>query len=95
MEYLVDMTISVPDPAGGLLEDEARRAAELTRVGRLLRLWALPQSGAARRTLGLWQAPSEAELMTTLRSLPLYPYMTLTLTPLYRHVNDPQNGTEA
>jgi muconolactone delta-isomerase len=43
----------------------------------------------ARRTLGLWSAGNTAEMTTILKSLPLYAWMTLEITPLAAHPNDP------
>lgn len=93
-EYLVEMTIAVPDaaPLAELAAQEADRAHELAELGYLLRLWALPSRDGQRRTLGLWRAADVTELTTTLRSLPFYPYMSVSLTPLNAHGNDPAMG---
>jgi len=65
---------------------EQRRTAELGQQGHLLRLWRLPAPGHA---LGLWRAAGPDELRELLRTLPLYPYMTVDTTPLSIHPSDP------
>jgi muconolactone D-isomerase len=94
MEYLVDFVITVPDdaPAG---EEEERtageetRVAELAREGHVLRVWKpLPDDGR-RRALGLYRAADDAELQAILESLPLYPWMAITVAALAEHPNDP------
>ena len=49
------------------------------------------------RSIGVWRAVDEAELHEkVLGTLPLRPWMTLTVTPLESHPNDPgrTGGTE-
>src|SRR5205085_806003 len=94
MEYLVTMTTHVP--AGTLEEDvedirarEALRARELASEGHLLRLWRPPLLPGESRALGLWRAQDEAEMQTILQSLPLAHWMTVEVTPLSAHPNDP------
>ena len=45
--------------------------------------------------LGLYRAESEAELDGLLRALPLYEWMTVTVTGLERHPNDPARQARA
>jgi muconolactone delta-isomerase len=44
------------------------------------------------RTLGLWGADDQGDLMSILQSLPLYDWMTVDATPLLVHPSDPANG---
>lgn len=93
-ESLIAMTITVPaGTASRAVDDkltrEAQRARELSRQGHLRRLWALPAEGTGRRTLGLWNARDPDELDNILKSLPLYPWMTVTITELSPHPSDP------
>jgi muconolactone D-isomerase len=94
MEFLTTLITQVPEgtPESTVVETqdrEAIRAAELTLQGHLLRLWKPPAGRGEWRTLGLWSADSEADLRQILASLPLHVWMTVEVTPLNRHPNDP------
>jgi muconolactone D-isomerase len=94
MEYLVDFLTTIPDdaPADEIeqrLTGEGERVAELAAQGKALRVWKpLPDDGR-RRALGLYQAGSDDELQEILDSLPLRPWMEITVTALGEHPNDP------
>lgn len=91
-EFLVEITTSVPE--GTTQEQvaerraaEAVRARELAATGHLLRLW---RPVGETRSIGVWRAADEAELdEKVLGTLPLRPWMSLTVTPLESHPNDP------
>ncbi|MFR9788872.1 muconolactone Delta-isomerase family protein [Streptomyces sp. MB22_4] len=91
-EFLVEITTSVPE--GTTQEQvaerraaEAVRARELAATGRLVRLW---RPVGETRSIGVWRAADEAELdEKVLGTLPLRPWMSLTVTPLESHPNDP------
>jgi muconolactone delta-isomerase len=90
-EFLTTFTITVPTGTRTQAVDETRakeaaRAHELADNGHLLRLWTLPGES---RTLGLWRARDETEMQAILESLPLAPWMTVEVTPLSVHPNDP------
>ena len=94
MEYLVEFNTTIPDDAP-LPEVEQRVAGETTRVaelaaqGHALRVWKpLPEDGR-RRALGLYRAASDEELEAILDSLPLRPWMEISVTALGKHPNDP------
>jgi muconolactone D-isomerase len=87
MLFHVAISVRVPhdlDPARikDLEEKEHARAADLQRSGKWLHLW---------RVVGQWvnvsvfDVESGAELHEILESLPLRPFMELTVTPLCRH----------
>ena len=100
MEFLVDFTVNVPAGTAQSELDarkaaEAVRADELVRGGHLLRVWQPPLQPGESRILGLYSAGSERELRGLLESLPLYVWMTFTITPLAVHPNDPAIGTRA
>jgi muconolactone D-isomerase len=94
MEYLIDFLIAIPDGASPgevreRLDGEGTRVAELAAEGKALRVWRpLPDDGR-QRALGLYRAASDAELEAILDSLPLRPWMEITVTPLAAHPNDP------
>jgi muconolactone D-isomerase len=98
-EFLVEITTTVPD---GTSQDEvdrrraaeAVRARELAAAGNLERLW---RPAGELRSIGIWRAADEPELHEkVLGTLPLRPWMTLRITPLEPHPNDPgrADGTE-
>lgn len=91
-EFLVEITTTIPE---GTTQDEvdrrraaeAVRAAELAANGNLARLW---RPVGELRSIGIWLAADEDELHEkVLGTLPLRPWMTLTITPLQSHPNDP------
>jgi muconolactone D-isomerase len=100
MEYLIDFLITIPHDASAdevreRLDGETTRVAELAAEGRALRVWKpLPDDGR-RRALGLYRAGSDSELEAILDSLPLRPWMDITVTPLAAHPNDPAGQAAA
>jgi muconolactone delta-isomerase len=94
MEFLTTLTTNVPGGTPESVVDDARareaiRAAELAEQGHLLRLWKPPVEPGEWRTLGLWKADSETELNGIIATLPLHKWMTVEVTPLNPHPNDP------
>jgi muconolactone D-isomerase len=91
-EFLVEITTVIPDGTAhaevdALRAAEAVRAKELAATGHLGRLW---RPVGEMRSIGLWRADSEADLHTSvLDTLPLRPWMTVAVTPLEPHPNDP------
>lgn len=91
-EFLVEITTTVPegtDPA----EVQRRRAAEAVRsrelaaTGNLARLW---RPVGELRSVGVWRAADEDELHEkVLGTLPLRPWMSVSVTALEPHPNDP------
>ncbi|MBC3841127.1 muconolactone delta-isomerase [Streptacidiphilus sp. 4-A2] len=96
-EFLVEITTTVPegtDPAEveRLRVAEAVRAAELARAGHLVRLW---RPVGELRSIGLWRAADQAELYGAgLGTLPLWPWMTATVTCVQAHPNDPAGSSD-
>ena len=90
-EFLSTFTETVPagvpkEAVDKTRMEEAARAQELAEEGHLLRLWRLPGES---RALGLWRAQDAAEMQAILQSLPLAQWMTVDVTPLSAHPNDP------
>src|ERR1700748_2459402 len=69
-----------------LREKERARGRELADQGIMVRLWRVP---GRRANWGIWRAPDVDHLHDALASLPLFPYMTITVHPLATHPNDP------
>jgi muconolactone D-isomerase len=97
-EFLVEITTTVPEGTEPAEVDrryagEAVRAKELAATGHLARLW---RPVGELRSIGLWRATDEAELHEkVLGTLPLRPWMTLVVTPLESHPNDPGKADAA
>jgi muconolactone delta-isomerase len=90
-EFLTAFTAAIPagTPGQAVADTEAReaeRAHELAGQGHLQRLWMLPGQG---RSLGLWRARDAAEMEAIIRSLPLFAWMIVEITPLTQHPSDP------
>ncbi|MFE6049312.1 muconolactone Delta-isomerase family protein [Kitasatospora sp. NPDC056446] len=91
-EYLVEITTTVPEGTAPEEADrrraaEAVRARELAAAGHLARLW---RPVGEPRSIGIWRAADEHELHEkVLGTLPLRPWMTVTVTALEPHPNDP------
>jgi muconolactone D-isomerase len=94
MDFLVEFEVDVP-PGTSETEVEDRERAEavaatkLADEGHLLRVWKRPLSTGGTNVLGLYRAESQTELDGLLSALPLYEWMTVTVTGLERHPNDP------
>jgi muconolactone D-isomerase len=69
-----------------LREQESARGRELAQQGIMVRLWRVP---GQRANWGIWRANDCDQLHNALASLPLFPYMTITVHPLATHPNDP------
>ncbi|WP_424806610.1 muconolactone Delta-isomerase family protein [Rhodococcus sp. 27YEA15] len=91
-EFLVYITTTVPDDTDQSEVDrrrsaEAVRAKELAATGQLARLW---RPAGEVRSIGVWRAENEDDLHThVLGSLPLRPWMSIAVTALEPHPNDP------
>ena len=94
MDYLVEFNTTIPGDAPPAeveqrLAGETARVAELAAQGHALRVWKpLPEDGR-RRAVGLYWATSDEELAAILDSLPLRPWMEISMTALAEHPNDP------
>lgn len=98
-EFLVELKTQFPQemPAeeiDRLRAAESVRARELAGQGHLVRLW---RPVGELRSIGLWRAADEADLRSNvLGTLPLFPWMTATVTAIASHPNDPgKDATEA
>ena len=94
MEYLIDFTIDIPDgtPATDVdqrAQAEADRVGVLATEGHVLRVWRPVPDEGRWRAISLYRADDEAELNAILESLPLYPWMTISVRALAPHPNDP------
>jgi muconolactone D-isomerase len=94
MEYLVDFTIDIPDGTSSndidrRTQAEAERVDALGREGHVARIWRPMPDDGRRRATALYRADDEAELTRILETLPLYPWMTVSVQALAPHPSDP------
>ena len=87
MEFLVRFEVDAPasmssDERERLRGLERVRAIELREQGTLRRLWRVP---GRRATVGLWEAPDATALHDALASLPMFPWMDVTVEALATH----------
>lgn len=92
MEFLVNIEINWPPDADPedrerLFAVELARGRELAEAGVMKRLWRVPGRWA---NWGLWEAADATALHEAISSLPLWPWMDVTVHPLAAHVNDPR-----
>ena len=91
MEFLINIKINWPadlDPAAKekIIHDERAHAAKLAAAGNLVRMWRVP---GRRENWGLWRASSTTEMHAIISSLPVWPFMDVTVHPLALHPVDP------
>lgn len=94
MEFLVEFTMNVPKgtPDAEIVQRdraEAAAAAELVAKGQLLRLWRVRGASGVPTAIGLYAADSQTQLDGVLAALPLAEWMSVAVTPLEPHPNDP------
>lgn len=87
MLYCVRMDVHVPhdiapDRFERLKAEEKARAQELQREGKWRHLWRIAGQYA---NISVFDVADHDELHTILSSLPLFPFMEISVTPLARH----------
>ncbi len=87
MLYCVEMDVRVPrdmDPAvfDRLKAEEKARAADLQRSGKWRHLWRVAGRYA---NISIFDVASHDELHAILSTLPLFPFMDISVTPLAQH----------
>ena len=87
MLFLIHFEVTVPADTPAELKEQLRRgeharAFELIEAGKLRRIG---RPVGTADTCCIWEADSLEELHAAVRSLPLYPYMKLSVTPLVEH----------
>jgi muconolactone D-isomerase len=91
MEFLLHIKVTFP-PDGDPQEKARRiaaegvRARELAAQGVIKRVWRIPGQWA---NWGLWEAPDATAIHEAVTSLPMWPYLEVTVHPLGAHPNDP------
>jgi len=87
MLFHVEMDVRIPhdlpsETADKLKATEKARAHELQKSGKWRHLWRIAGRYA---NVSVFDVSGPQELHDILSSLPLFPYMTMTITPLCRH----------
>ncbi|MFC4523784.1 muconolactone Delta-isomerase [Cupriavidus pinatubonensis] len=87
MLYCVQMDVKIPDSvpadrAEAIKAAEKARAIEIQRAGKWPHLWRVAGRYA---NISIFDVESHDELHELLSSLPLFPYMTIHVTPLAHH----------
>jgi len=87
MQFMVNIEVTVPADLPQTQKDDLRRretdrALELMKANKLRRIWRIVGQVA---NFSVWEADSLEELHASLGSLPLYPYMKVTVTPVIQH----------
>ncbi|SER73190.1 muconolactone D-isomerase [Pseudomonas sp. NFACC02] len=87
MLYCVEMTVNIPrdipaDQVEQIKVAEKARAVELQKAGKWPHLWRVVGKYS---NVSILDVDSNDELHDVLSSLPLFPYMTIQVTPLAKH----------
>jgi muconolactone D-isomerase len=87
IEFLVDIRIALPpdmpeENRAAIITAELARGRELRAAGHIARIWRRPGQTA---NVGVWVAESPTELHALISSLPMFPWMTVQVSPLARH----------
>ncbi|AOZ09489.1 muconolactone Delta-isomerase [Cupriavidus malaysiensis] len=87
MLFMAQMTVRIPHSLAPafveqLKADEKALSQQLQREGKWRHLWRVTGQYA---NVSIFDVASNDELHTLLTSLPLYPYMDITVTPLAQH----------
>jgi muconolactone D-isomerase len=92
--YAVRMDVAIPsdlDPAdrADLLAREKAYSQELQRSGKWLHIWRVVGKYS---NLSIFDVADNDELHEILWRLPLFPHMTITVTPMAKHPSDTRAG---
>jgi muconolactone D-isomerase len=87
MDFLVQIQVRFPpDMTDAQLKDimerETARGRELQAAGTIVRIWRV---AGKRANVGIWRAETGDELHAALTSLPAFPWLELSVTPLATH----------
>lgn len=96
MEFLVNIRIKWPEGMSAqelerISVEERHKARELQASGHMVRMWRVP---GRRENWGLWRAADATELHAKIASLPVFPFMDVTVHPLAWHPVDPTRPAE-
>ena len=95
LEFLVQFDVNIPSgtPAGEVddrFQADTQASAGLADQGVLVRLWKLPTPTGETKLIGLYRTETDLELDECMHSLPLAPWMHISVTQLESHSDDPE-----
>jgi len=87
MLFMLNIEVSIPAEMpqadkDALRQREDERAMQLVKAQKLRRIWRIVGQTA---NFSVWQAASLEELHEAVQSLPMFPYMKVTVVPLIQH----------
>jgi muconolactone D-isomerase len=87
MDFLVQIQVRFPPDMteaqlADIMERETARGRELQAAGTIVRIWRV---AGKRAKVGIWRAETGDELHAALTSLPAFPWLELSVTPLATH----------
>jgi muconolactone D-isomerase len=87
VEFLVQIQVHFPpdmtaEELADIMERETVRGRELQAAGTIVRIWRV---AGKRANVGIWKADTGDELHAALTSLPAFPWLELSVTPLATH----------
>ena len=87
MEFLVQITVRFPpempaEQIADIVQRETVRGRELQEAGTIVRIWRI---AGRRANAGIWKAETGDELHAAITSLPAFPWLETTVTPLATH----------
>jgi muconolactone D-isomerase len=86
VDIVAELTPDLRDPASeqgqALMAGELERGVQLHRAGVIQRIWRVP---GELRNVGVWEATDATELHDQLASLPMFPWIRASVTPLAIH----------
>ena len=87
MLFMVNIEVSIPAELPQSVKDDLRtrenaRAMELIKSNKMRRIWRIVGQVA---NFSVWEADSLEEVHANIGSLPMYPYMKVSVTPLIQH----------
>jgi muconolactone D-isomerase len=87
VEFLVQIQVRfppemTPEALADIMQRETVRGRELQEAGTIVRIWRV---AGRRANVGIWRADTGDELHAALTSLPAFPWLELSVTPLATH----------
>lgn len=87
MLFMVKIVVQLPgdwpkEKLDALVAEETARGMQFVKEGRLKRIFRIV---GQRANFSVWEAASPEELHATLTSLPMHPYMDVSVTPIIKH----------
>jgi muconolactone D-isomerase len=87
VEFLVQIQVRFPpemtsEQLADIMQRETVRGRELQEAGTIVRIWRV---AGKRANVGIWKADTGDELHAAITSLPAFPWLEASVTPLATH----------